>query len=79
MANVVLKSIENTGGERCVDIFRRDDGTFGFEEWRRDPEDGGRWRQVGFYGSAVFETAEDATARAKASVGWLVDILDRPG
>ncbi|HEY2564091.1 MAG TPA: hypothetical protein VGI44_10300, partial [Acidimicrobiales bacterium] len=27
--------------DRCVDIFSRPDGTFGFEEFRRDPEDMG--------------------------------------
>ena len=77
MTDVVVRSIESTGGERCVDIFRRDDGTFGFEEWRRDPEGGGRWRKVGHFGSAVFESAEDATGQARARVGWLADALDR--
>ena len=28
-------------GMRCVDLFRRPDGTFGYEEFRRDPEDQG--------------------------------------
>jgi len=27
--------------DRCVDVFARPDGTFGFEEFRRDPEDMG--------------------------------------
>jgi hypothetical protein len=35
----VLVSLENSAGDRCVDIFARDDGTFGFEEYRKDPED----------------------------------------
>src|SRR6266403_513923 len=45
----VLASRENAEGNRCVDIFRRDDGSFGFEEYRRDPEDrggGGRQRRL---------------------------------
>ena len=78
MGRVVVRSIESEGKERCVDIFRRDDGTFGFEEWRRDPEDGGRWRKVGFFGNAVFDTAEGATAQAKAHVGWLAGSSGQP-
>jgi len=38
--NLVLASLEAEGGERCVDVFKRPDGTFGFEEYRRDSEDG---------------------------------------
>jgi hypothetical protein len=37
----VLASIETGDGHRCVDLFRRLDGTFGYEEFRRDPEDQG--------------------------------------
>jgi len=33
---LVLESIENQGHNRCVDIFVRPDGSFGFEEFRRD-------------------------------------------
>ena len=34
-ANRVLRSIETDDGGRCVDLFARPDGTFGFEEYRR--------------------------------------------
>jgi hypothetical protein len=37
----VLASRENAEADRCIDIFVRGDGTFGFEEYRRDPEDAG--------------------------------------
>jgi hypothetical protein len=37
----VLASIETDDGLRCVDLFRRPDGTFGYQEFRRDPEDQG--------------------------------------
>ena len=33
---VVVDSIENFERDRCVDIFRRPDGSYGFEEFRRD-------------------------------------------
>jgi hypothetical protein len=37
----VLVSYQTVDASRCVDIFSRPDGTFGFEEFRRDPEDRG--------------------------------------
>jgi hypothetical protein len=40
---VVSDSIENREHDRCVDLFRRPDGTFGFEEFRRDLEDASTW------------------------------------
>ena len=36
---LVLSSIETPDGGRCVDLFRTPDGSFGFEEYRRDAED----------------------------------------
>ena len=38
---VVLESVENDEHDRCVDLFRRHDGSFGFEVFRRDVEDAG--------------------------------------
>ena len=37
--NKVIRSINAPGDARCVDLFARPDGSFGFEEYRRDPED----------------------------------------
>jgi hypothetical protein len=37
-SRVVLTSLENSHGDRCVDLFRRPDASFGFEEFRRDVE-----------------------------------------
>jgi hypothetical protein len=34
--------------DRCVDIFLRPNGTFGFEELRRDREDMGAWTAVAY-------------------------------
>jgi len=67
----VVISLENFAGDRCVDVFVRVDGTFGFEEFRRDPEDGGGWYPLRHYAHQVFDTKEAALARAKASVPWL--------
>ena len=67
----VLKSLENSAGDHCVDIFVRDDGTYGFEEYRRDSEDLSGWFSLHLYSHQVFATAEDALATAKARVAWM--------
>jgi hypothetical protein len=69
--NKVLASLENPYGDYCVDIFIRDDGTFGFEEYRRDPEDGGLWQCLHRYSRQVFTCEEDALGLARANVVWL--------
>jgi len=68
----VLASLENSAGDHCVDIFARADGTFGFEEYRRDPEDVSGWFSLHRYSGQVFATAEDALAQAKSKVAWML-------
>jgi hypothetical protein len=70
MASKVVASLQNSYGDHCVDIFARPDGSFGFEEYRRDPEDG-VWRCLHRYSSQVFTSENDAVAEAKAQVPWL--------
>ena len=67
---VVLTSIENTEGNLCVDIFVRADGTFGFEEYRRDVEDQ-RWAKVGYNAHRIFASQDEARAAARAVVAWM--------
>jgi len=67
---VVLASFENAAADRCVDLFRRADGSFGFEEFRRDPEDGGAWTRTGRFGDGVYGTRDDALAAARRAVAW---------
>jgi hypothetical protein len=67
----VLKSLENSAGDHCVDIFVRADGTFGFDEYRRDPDDMSGWFSLHGYSHQVFATAEDALAEAKSRVAWI--------
>lgn len=73
--NLVARSINAAGDDRCVDIFRRPDGTFGFEEYRRDVEDQRGWFAIGFYGAETFETETAALAAALAAVAWLQDAI----
>jgi hypothetical protein len=74
-ANRVLRSIETDDGGRCVDIFVRPDGTFGFEEYRRDVEDTRGWQPIGYHASKSFMDAEEAYAGALKTVAWLHDIV----
>lgn len=74
---VLRRSIENDDGRLCVDIFERADATFGFEEWRRDAEDSGRWRRIGHFGDRVFADRAEALAAAQAAIPWLA-IDDNP-
>ncbi len=55
-ANKVTRSIETPDGTRCVDLYRRPDASFGFEEYRRDPEDGRGWFPIGFHADSAFPT-----------------------
>jgi hypothetical protein len=62
--------------DRCVDIFLRPDGTFGFEEFRRDPEDRGAWTPVAYFSGQDYDTEAEALAAARTRVPWLGDVLD---
>jgi hypothetical protein len=54
-----------------VDLFARPDGTFGFEEFRRDPEDAGAWTPVRYYSGAVYTSKDAALSAAIKVVVWL--------
>lgn len=72
---VVFRSIENGEHDRCVDLFQRPDHSFGFEEFRRDAEDEGRWMPVQYYSGLSYGSEADALAAAATVVGWLVEAL----
>jgi hypothetical protein len=67
---VVFESIENQEHDRCVDLFMRSDRTFGFEEFRRDVEDEGRWTPVSYYSGTLFVSKETAVLAARDAVRW---------
>jgi hypothetical protein len=68
---VVLRSIENGEHDRCVDLFRRPDDSFGFDEFRRDVEDAGAWTPVAYYSGAAYSSMDDALGAAVKAVVWL--------
>eukprot|EP01037_Dinobryon_pediforme_P022706 gene22706-23943_t len=69
--NKVLKSINEAGAGRCVDIFRRPDGSIGFEEFRRDVEDTRGWFPIGGHANRLFADETAALEAALAAVPWL--------
>lgn len=73
---IVLASHETNQADRCVDVFSRPDGTFGFEEFRRDPEDMGAWTPISYFSGRDFPTADAALDAAKQAVPWLGTVLD---
>ncbi|MDI1284830.1 MAG: hypothetical protein PSV46_10565 [Reyranella sp.] len=73
---VVFDSIENGQHDRCVDLFRRPDGSFGFEEFRRDVEDAGAWTPVAYYSRAAYASKEAALEVAITRVVWLGEAIE---
>ena len=74
-SSTVFDSIENRGHDRCVDLFERLDGSFGFEEFRRDVEDAGAWTPVQYYSALRWPSREAALAAAAELVAWLAEAL----
>lgn len=73
--NKVIRSINLDGDKICVDIFMRPDGTYGFDEFRRDPEDGRGWYSIGHHGTAEYPCADAALRAAKQAVPWLANAV----
>ena len=69
--NKVIRSVNLDGDSVCVDVFQRPDGSFGFDEFRRDPEDMRGWYSIGHHGATRFDTFEAARTAALAAVSWL--------
>jgi len=71
----VIVSYELPSGDRCVDIFKRLDGTFGFEEYRRDAEDPGGWFAPGVFSDQIFDLESAAEDAATQQVAWLPELI----
>jgi hypothetical protein len=67
----VFVSVEDSEHDRCVDIFSRADGSYGFEEFGRDIEDSGQWTPV----HVTYVSSADALDTAERCIPWLVDVL----
>ena len=70
MKPLVLASIEDESGDRCVDILRLSDTEFGYSECRRDPEDSHGWRRLdGIAGG--FQSEAAAREDARQTLLWM--------
>ena len=54
-----------------MDLFVRPDSTYGFEEFRKDPEDAGVWTPVQYYSGLSYPSKSEALDAAKHVVAWL--------
>jgi len=71
MTRTVLASLETQDCSACVDFFVREDGTFGFEQYRGEYDGTGRWQSLGKYSQLVFASGREALDAAKQHVTWL--------
>ena len=80
--NKVIRSINNEDVSLCVDIFRRPDNTFGFEEYRREIEDNRGWFPIGGHSSYVFDSdiaaLRAARGEGKRGLAKPYDRINRP-
>ena len=67
----VIRSINNSDQSLCVDIFKRNDNTFGFEEYRRDKETNEGWYKVNLFEYNIYSTEKEAFINACKYVHWL--------
>ncbi|MDO9412822.1 MAG: hypothetical protein Q7T81_09650 [Pseudolabrys sp.] len=71
----VLRSIHDRDARHCVDILQRADGRLTYREFRRDPEDGGRWFITNDFSHRSFADEVTLLDDAKNEVGWLAAFL----
>jgi hypothetical protein len=73
MGSCVTMTLHDDDADRCVKIVNDPNGTFGFKEFRREPEDAGAWTIVSD-AQAAYATEAQAVAAARTSVAWLRDV-----
>jgi hypothetical protein len=67
-----VKMIRDGRDRRRVEIFRRQNGTYGFTEWRWDSADSA-WTPFGRYAECVTDSPERAESEARSRVAWLAN------
>lgn len=79
----VLISVASDDNAQCVDVFEHPAGGFGFQQFRSDPEDQGRWTPIGGTAQPRYDSAAAAAAAARDQITWLTAVqsqeLDTPG
>jgi hypothetical protein len=72
MSNTILASLESEDGGQCVDFFLREDGSFGFEQYREEYDGSNRWQSLSKFSQLSFASGQEALHVAKQHVSWLV-------
>ena len=80
MRSEIVRTIASPDGNRRVDIFKRDDGLYGFVQLAYYREGSltppsSYWAPLGDWGT-ITDTPEAAEREARASIPWLAGDLD---
>ena len=75
MNREVVKMLYSRDEQSRVEIFRRKNGTFGFEDWGYYPEEDS-WGPRGGYSYCIVESLEAALREATGRVSWLAEESD---
>ena len=57
-----------------MDIFVRPNGTFGYEEFRKDPEDLGAWTPLHYFSDKDFSSEDEVVHAARRTVSWFAQL-----
>ncbi len=68
----VVTSARTPNGDRCVDVFVRPSGTYGYEEFGRDPDDMGVWTPLHHLCDRELSDLEEVLDAVRRSVPWFV-------
>jgi len=74
MSIEIVRTFTNPAKTRKLNIFRRDNGSYGFEDMKYGEEESA-WSPVGRYSVAVFDTEEMAIRESKSRVSWVAKEL----
>jgi hypothetical protein len=66
-----VKSIASQDQTRCIDIVSDGAGRFIVKEFRRDPEDGGRWTLVADHSAKSYGSEAEAIDAMRRELPWL--------
>lgn len=73
-----LRSIVRADQKRKVELVRRSDGSFGFEEWEFFDNEGGSWGPTRIGAGSRCASIDEALREAKERVEWLAAELSAP-
>ena len=70
MMATLIKTLLSDNGLMKVELFRRQDGTFGFQEWHFHSQENA-WALFGRRPTSICDSLEKAEAEARGRVEWL--------